>query len=246
MNILHVTPYLYPNWAFGGGFTSVYEVAQEQAKERHSVEVLTTDVKGPHSREIDRVILHGGFRISYARNINKRLAWEKGFTVPGDLTRYIPLFDRADIVHIHHITNPFTPLAFLLARVLSRPAIVQPHGGLGVRLSKFSRLEAGQLLRRADCTIAVSESERIHCTPFRPRRVEVVPHGVNLEQFEANHTAGLRRLLGIRDEDKVILFFGRISRIKGVDLLVEAFIGLRREKPDVHLILGLQGICQPR
>jgi glycosyltransferase involved in cell wall biosynthesis len=65
------------------------------------------------------------------------------------------------------------------------------------------------------------------------RKVGVVVHG-NEELFDelrdpAVDALTLRQRLGIPDVDRVVLFFGTLSRYKGTDVLIEAFPRIRRE-----------------
>ncbi len=55
-------------------------------------------------------------------------------------------------------------------------------------------------------------------------RVSVIPLGINNFAPQSNLTpAEAKRRLGIREEEKAILFFGRITPYKGLEILVEAF-----------------------
>ncbi len=47
----------------------------------------------------------------------------------------------------------------------------------------------------------------------------------------------LRKQLGLNSDDKVILFVGRISKIKGIDTLIEAFKEIQKSNVKVKLIL---------
>lgn len=72
-----------------------------------------------------------------------------------------------------------------------------------------------------------------------PAKVHVVPHG-SYEGFYPNyvsrHTA--RQYFSLADEDFVFLFFGNIKGYKGVDVLLEAFDGLRREQANARLLIA--------
>jgi glycosyltransferase involved in cell wall biosynthesis len=50
--------------------------------------------------------------------------------------------------------------------------------------------------------------------------------------------AGLRRRLGLQESAKVVLFFGTLSRYKGLDLLLRSFRSVAERVPDAHLVLA--------
>ncbi len=54
-----------------------------------------------------------------------------------------------------------------------------------------------------------------------PERIAVVPPGVNGERFSPNPQADARAQLGLSDE-KVLLYVGRLERLKGIDTLFKA------------------------
>ena len=58
-------------------------------------------------------------------------------------------------------------------------------------------------------------------------RVCVVPLGVDMEDFAPRSTAAVRARLGLRG-DRVILYVGRLERLKGADTLIEAVAELLR------------------
>jgi D-inositol-3-phosphate glycosyltransferase len=55
-----------------------------------------------------------------------------------------------------------------------------------------------------------------------PERIGVVPCGVNLEQFKPVSKESARQYLGFANDDKIILFVGRIDPLKGIDKLIKA------------------------
>ncbi|MBO6105743.1 MAG: glycosyltransferase, partial [Methanobrevibacter sp.] len=55
-------------------------------------------------------------------------------------------------------------------------------------------------------------------------KIEIVPLGINLEEYENLPAYGkFRSKFNIDENDKLILFVGRIHEIKGLDLLIDAF-----------------------
>jgi glycosyltransferase involved in cell wall biosynthesis len=77
---------------------------------------------------------------------------------------------------------------------------------------------------------------------LKPRQVTVLYNGINLDGFGATRTAerGLRN-----DEPPVLGYFARMCREKGLPLVVDTFIELRRggKVPDLRLHIG--GGCGP-
>lgn len=70
-------------------------------------------------------------------------------------------------------------------------------------------------------------------------RIEVVNRGINrrvnpkgLSRREA------RRLIGVPDSSRVLLFFGNIRDYKGTDILLEAFESLHKEDNDYYLVIA--------
>jgi D-inositol-3-phosphate glycosyltransferase len=69
--------------------------------------------------------------------------------------------------------------------------------------------------------------------------ISLVPPGVNTEIFAPTDSADLRGRLGIGADEKVILFTGRLERLKGVEILVHALAAIldSRTERDVRLLV---------
>ncbi|MBZ0300470.1 MAG: glycosyltransferase family 4 protein, partial [Anaerolineae bacterium] len=74
-----------------------------------------------------------------------------------------------------------------------------------------------------------------------PQKIRVIPHGVDLERFHPPVSAGekraLRQQLGLPLDGRILLFVGLLHPRKGVDLLLDAFLGLAEQYPDLCLVL---------
>jgi D-inositol-3-phosphate glycosyltransferase len=70
-------------------------------------------------------------------------------------------------------------------------------------------------------------------------RITVIPFGINNSVPETNLTPKeAKELLGISENRKTILFFGRIKPYKGLEYLIAAFLTLARRHNDYQLIVA--------
>ena len=62
-------------------------------------------------------------------------------------------------------------------------------------------------------------------------KIEIVPLGINLEEYENLPPYGkFRSKFNIAIDDKLVLFVGRLHEIKGLDLLIDAFNDLMHDE----------------
>jgi glycosyltransferase involved in cell wall biosynthesis len=70
-------------------------------------------------------------------------------------------------------------------------------------------------------------------------KIDIVPNGIDLTEFKDLPPKGsFRQKHGLEAKHRVILFLGRLHRIKGIDLLVNAFAGLARDFSDARLVIA--------
>jgi glycosyltransferase involved in cell wall biosynthesis len=74
---------------------------------------------------------------------------------------------------------------------------------------------------------------------MRAPRVTVIPFGINNAVPNTSLTpAGAKQRLGLREDEKAILFFGRITPYKGLEYLIAAFEQVLAPGPDCRLIIA--------
>jgi D-inositol-3-phosphate glycosyltransferase len=91
----------------------------------------------------------------------------------------------------------------------------------------------------ADRIIAATDVDRSHMLNgygASPRSVEVVPGGVDLALFRPGSRRRARHLLGLGDE-RVLLFVGRIQRLKGIDVLLRAAADLAEDGEPLRVLV---------
>src|SRR5688572_12153367 len=129
------------------------------------------------------------------------------------------------------VVQMFHTLGRLKNGVARRPAEREPER----RIAEETRIVAA-----ADLIVAASGVERAYLAEqygADPRRVTVVPCGVDTGLFTPGSRADARAALGL-DDDPVILYAGRIAPIKGLDTLLDAVGRLRGRGRRLRLIVA--------
>ncbi len=97
-----------------------------------------------------------------------------------------------------------------------------------------------QVAAQADLLIASTEDERgdlVRLYGAEPDRVAVVPPGVDLSMFQPIDRDEARRTIGY-GPGRLLLFVGRLERLKGVEIAIRALALLRdRTHDDVRLLI---------
>ena len=108
--------------------------------------------------------------------------------------------------------------------------------------SLLNRLSLSAQYRMADHIFVHTErmkEELLSEFPVGGQKVSVIPFGINNSlSVTALTRAEARRGLGIAADEKAILFFGHIAPYKGLDCLVDAFLGAANDHPDYRLIIA--------
>ncbi|HEY1296319.1 MAG TPA: glycosyltransferase [Chloroflexota bacterium] len=71
--------------------------------------------------------------------------------------------------------------------------------------------------------------------------IVVIPGGVDLERFAPQPRARVRKQLGLASDGKVVLFVGRIQRLKGLEVLLRAFARLSDLNAELLIVGGRPG-----
>jgi len=160
-----------------------------------------------------------------------------------DLYQYLPAFTQQidefrraedrdyDIVHSHYWLSGMA--ATQLAQRWDVPHVTMFHT-LG-RLKQIAnpndpepplRLEMEQqLVKQADRIIAATAEERMQIIRYcgvSAHRVQVIPCGVDLKLFVTQNKQLARKKLGLKPQQPILLFAGRLDPFKGPDLLLRA------------------------
>jgi len=133
-------------------------------------------------------------------------------------------------------------LGGLAARVAGRPLVALRLGTELRQRSDFKR--RASFGRLADVVIVPAESARRaleHVPGFDARKVRVVYTGVSADPVDADEGERAIRDLGIPAGAPLVCGVGRLGRVKGFDLLIDAFGGVLAALPDARLLILGEG-----
>ncbi len=158
----------------------------------------------------------------------------------GRIVRDLP--PRPYVVHLHYFHIPFLDLLFI-AFLKGRGAkiIITAHDVVPFHLGFLSKAILGWIYRAADRVILHAESNReemFSLYSLHEDRLAVVPMGhyaaLGLKHFSQEEAKGR---LGLPEDSKIVLFFGQIKKVKGLDHLLKAFGSLSPNHPEALLLV---------
>jgi glycosyltransferase involved in cell wall biosynthesis len=153
-----------------------------------------------------------------------------------------------DIVHVHSLYLFPTLAAAHYARRFRVPYLIRPHGTLDPYLRRrhrfrkflYSLLIERRNLNRASAIHYTAQEELELARPLGIRAPGVVvPLGVNGKAFEHLPARGeFRRHYPSLNGKLLVVFLGRLTPKKGLDLLIDAFPLVLRQFRDAHLVIA--------
>lgn len=246
MRILHIIPYFYPAWAYGGTCRAAWELARALVRKQQQVVVYTTDAQDAHSRAAPLFEVVDGVEIHRVRNLSNYLAWGRAFVPLGFGRQLRAALSRADVAHLHEFRSYQNAVALPLMEKLDVPFVLTAQGGLPRIMGRhalkmlYDQIVGQRILRNAARLHALNEMEREQFIGLgvEPERVSILPNGVDLEQYRSLPPVnGFRARFGIPEGVPIVLFLARVNKIKGVEFLVSSFDLLCQVSPQAVLVI---------
>jgi glycosyltransferase involved in cell wall biosynthesis len=242
MRILQVIPVF--SAPFGGPVAVVRSISKELAK-RHEVTVYTTSAldQKRDSQDSPVEVEADGYRVVYFPRIFKF----SGFNVSPTMQRALKkTISEYDVIHLHSWRHFQDMIVHHYAKKYGVPYVLQAHGSLP-RIMAKQRLKwiydvffGYRLLRDASRVIALSrvEAEQYKRMGVPEEKIAIIPNGIDLSEYANLPPRGcFKRKFGIKQEEKIVLYLGRIHWIKGIDILVKAFANVVKKLDDVRLVV---------
>jgi len=251
----------------GGMNVYVRDLTKELGRLGIHVDVFT--------RSQDEHVPHVVHELGYGNRVVHIPAGPEEPKSKSDIVNYIPEFVEGvkqfaieknvsyDVIHSHYWMSGLAAEA--LSDAWGGAPIIHMFHTLGEMKNRVARSEderAGEdrlngerrVLRRADRVIVATLAE---LTQLRflyradSRKMVVIPPGVDVGHFYPIPSDEAKQFIGLKPENRMILFVGRIEPLKGVDTLIQAMscldVSLQGKKSPVHLaIIGGEPGAEPK
>ncbi len=251
MRILKTTQSYLPYLHKGGPPVKVSGIARALAKRGHEVTVLTADLGDMNGHtpikewrrepnEWGWESRHDGVTAIYLRSVG---AYRASTINPKVLSFCTSQLRHYDVVHVYGLYDTIGAAVAWFCRRRGIPYVLEPLGMFGPKVRSqrkkqlYRRVLGDALFRGAAKVIATSDTEfkELLAGGVPEEKLLLRRNGLDLSAFNKLPPRGeFRERLQLGD-DPLVLFLGRLSFIKGLDLLVEAFAQV---PGDAQLILA--------
>src|SRR3989338_5446584 len=231
MKIALCCPASLPATQFGGILFLAIDIAKELSKADHNVTIYTTDLdfaNNPNTfnKKLPREELIENFTI---KRSHVWLWFNLFYINPG---MYFQMMrDDFDIIHTIGIRSFQSLIATMISKRKNIPLVISDQGGLTTHpslqrgiirkiLYKLQKPMINFIINHATKIIVANEYEKEIFSNFTMNsKIEVIRNGVDLEELKTE-----KRYFKEKNNIKnnFILFLGRFSKVKGIDILLNA------------------------
>lgn len=246
MKILHISPAYFPAHRYGGPIESVHKMNKSLVKNGAEITVYTTNVDGkdvlsvPFNREIDV----DGVKVFYFP-ISFR-PWKYSFALHRALAKNVKNFD---LIHITSVFLSASILGAYYAKKFKKPYIISPRGNFMQEPLKFNSfkkriyinlIEKRNLAGAAAIHFTVEKEKNDYLKFGLPlKKYVIIPNGIDFgDDTGAGFINNFREKFKISKDKKIILFMGRLHKIKGLDTLIPAFAEVVKKEPKAILVIA--------
>ena len=228
-----------PDPPIGGIESVVFHLSKGLKKKGHEVSMITS----AHCSEIENKLIDG-VQVVYvpAIELNSRIR----FLIPKCLGAVRDLIINSNLVHVHNVYYSFNlTMAFLskFARKFVITSVLSCHDLLKhpnpfVRVGAFSvEVPANLLIRSSDIIHVKNPLDYARLNKMHDR-VIYIPDGIPDEYFHASQNpVPFRRKVRVAEENKLILYVGRLHPLKGPQVLVKAMKYIVKEEAKVICVI---------
>lgn len=234
-----------------GVVTSINMLEQEMKKRGHEVFVFTTS-KSIQPNDNQTLYMLNSIPLLIAKQYKNRIATFYSREIAKQIKEI-----GLDIVHTQ---TEFSVGAFgkIISRKYDIPFIhtyhtmwedyvhyISPLKGRNIRLKRLARTISRAFVRKAECVITPSNKTakylKYKCK-VKNKPIYVIPTGIDIAPFKSSNFTeeerdNLKKSLGIKPNEKIILFLGRVASEKSIDVIMDIMPSIFEEHPDYKFLI---------
>lgn len=168
----------------------------------------------------------------------------KRFYIPyPNIFRLNNLIKDSDFIHIINHWTVLNILVFFLIKLNNKPYSISPLGSLTIygrsesKKAIYNYLIGRKIINNANLCIVATENEVPELLKLNALKEKIVhiPNGINETEYQNKNQELILKnnnLLNV----SYILFIGRLTKIKGPDILLKAFLKIHKDFPTLNLV----------
>ena len=251
MKLLCVIPNYWPAFQYGGTVAAMHCLNRAFAKKGIQISVYTTDLGLKGKVAVNQEQDLEGVKVVYFSftkffQFMGTAGWQFSRQMSMALKNNLQGFDAVFIVDIW---NYPAAAAAHYSRMYKKPYILIPSGMLyPYAFSKkiWKKMPYYHLVVKRDLKHAAlmqytteDEEKKTHSFLALKNKAVVIPNGIDLPEFSSLPGREILRdsYAHLKDK-KIIIFAGRLRWIKGLDILLKAYVLLAKQRSDVHLLIA--------
>ena len=252
MKIALVCPASLPATQFGGIMFLCVDIARELSKMGHHVVIFTTDLDfannaNTFNKKLPRTESIHGF------TINRTHVWFSYQLFYVNLGMYFDMNkEKFDIIHTIGIRSFQSFIAALISKKHKIPLIISDQGGLTTHpdLKKNSLIRKTMykiqspminfIINQATKIIVPNEYEKeIFSQYTTSTKIAVVRNGISLDEVYQSDV-DFKKKYGVNED--FVLFLGRFNKVKGIDILLQAWNSIKNNTQIKNTKLVIMGV----
>jgi len=252
MKIALVCPASLPATQFGGIMFLCVDIAREVVKKGHNATIFTTDLDfannaNTFNKKLPRIESIHGF------TINRTHVWFSYELFYVNLGMYFVMKkEECDIIHTIGVRSFQSLIAALISKKKKIPLIISDQGGLTTHpnLKKNSVIKKimykiqspmiNFIINQAVKIIVPNEYEKeIFSQYTTSTKIAVVKNGISLDEIYQSKV-DFKKKYGINED--FVLFIGRFNKVKGIDILLQAWNSIKNNDEIQNKKLVIMGV----
>jgi N-acetyl-alpha-D-glucosaminyl L-malate synthase BshA len=226
MKIIFLVP-AFPPKVIGGTEIATYHLAKYLTIRDEEVHIITyVDIKDSEESEKEKFHIHS-IKLINIPFFGILLFWIKVLFILKKI--------KPDVIHAQNIDMGVG--GFLAKLFFNTPYIVYGRGVEVYSPWLFKNTISRIIFKNASEVIALTEDMKQKMNKIYKRNIIVIPNGLDIRKFSNWSKDKIRAQMNITNDEKIIIFVGRLHSVKGVEYLVEAMKYITQKNEKARLII---------